>query len=97
MDLYSVISVFFICLTILIVARWLFTKPITIKHIKDDSNTKLEPVPIPVEMSEAERKKLEEDLNKGASAQRAMDAVIRAANEMMGITPLDDGGTDGKE
>lgn len=92
MNVYGIVAVALVCITVLVIAYWLFTKPITIKHIAASEPKKLEPVPIPVEMTEAERKKLEEDLNKGASAQKAMDAVIRAANEMMGIAPIDDEG-----
>lgn len=89
---FGLIAVIMICMTVLIVSYWLFTRTITIKHIAATDPKKLEAVSIPVEMSEAERKKLEEELNKGAIAQRAMDEVIKSVNEMMGIASTDDEG-----
>lgn len=89
---FGLIAVITVCITALIIAHWLFTKTITVKHIAASEPKKLEPVPIPVEMSEEERKKLEEELNKGAFAQKAMDEVIRSVNEMMGIASIDEEG-----
>ena len=91
MDPLNVLSVMLICVTVLIVAYWLFTKPITIKHIHRDEREVITPIKKP-ELTEAERKRLEQELNKSTIAQRSMDAVIKAANEMMGIEPLDEGG-----
>lgn len=96
MEPLDVLAVMLICGTVILIAYWLFTKTITIKHVHHNEDLR-EPVPIPVNMSEAERKKLEEELNKSTIAQRSMDEVIRAANEMMGISPLDDGGANGQE
>lgn len=89
---FGLIAVLLICMTVLIVAYWTFTRTITIKHIAASEPKKLEAVSIPAEMSEAERKKLEDELNKGATAQKAMDAVIRSVNEMMGIASIDEEG-----
>lgn len=93
MDPLNVLSVMLICVTVLIVAYWLFTKPITIKHIYHDEREVITPIQKP-ELTEAERKQLEQELNKSTIAQKSMDAVIQAANAMMGIEPLDEGGED---
>lgn len=89
---FGLIAVLVICMTALIIAYWLFNKTITIKHISASEPSKLEPIIIPNEMSEAERKKLEAELNKGTVAQKAMDEVIRSVNEMMGIASIDEEG-----
>lgn len=92
MNALGVLAVMFICLTVLIIAYWLFTKPITIKHIQSRDETMMEKLVTPPEVSEQDRRKLEAELNKTTVAQRSMDSVIRAANEIMGIASIDDEG-----
>ena len=92
MNALGVLAVMFICLTVLIIAYWLFTKPITIKHIQSRDETMMEKLVTPPEVSEQDRRKLEAELNKTTVAQRSMDSVIKAANEMMGIASIDDEG-----
>ena len=92
MNTLGVLAVMFICLTVLIIAYWLFTKPITIKHIQSRDETMMEDLTTPPELSEQERRKLEAELNKTTVAQRSMDSVIKAANEIMGIASIDDEG-----
>lgn len=92
MNALGVLAVMFICLTVLIIAYWLFTKPITIKHIQSRDETMMEKLVTPPELSEQERRKLEAELNKTTVAQKSMDEVIRAANEIMGIASIDDEG-----
>lgn len=92
MNALGVLAVMFICLTVLIIAYWLFTKPITIKHIQSRDETMMEKVVTPPELSEQERRKLEAELNKTTISQKSMDSVIKAANEIMGIASIDDEG-----
>lgn len=92
MNALGVLAVMFICLTVLIIAYWLFTKPITIKHIQSRDETMMEKLVTPPELSEQERRKLEAELNKTTISQKSMDSVIRAANEIMGIASIDDEG-----
>ena len=92
MNALGVLAVMFICLTVLIIAYWLFTKPITIKHIQSRDETMMEKLVTPPEVSEQERRKLEAELNKTTISQKSMDSVIRAANEIMGIASIDDEG-----
>lgn len=92
MNALGVLAVMFICLTVLIIAYWLFTKPITIKHVQSRDETMMEKLVTPPTISEQERRKLEAELNKTTVAQRSMDSVIKAANEMMGIASIDDEG-----
>ena len=92
MNALGVLAVMFICLTVLIIAYWLFTKPITIKHIQSRDETMMKKLVTPPEVSEQERRKLEAELNKTTVAQKSMDEVIRAANEIMGIASIDDEG-----
>ena len=92
MNALGVLAVMFICLTVLIIAYWLFTKPITIKHIQSRDETMMEHLVTPPEVSEQERRKLEAELNKTTVAQKSMDSVIKAANEIMGIASIDDEG-----
>lgn len=92
MNSLGVLAVMFICLTVLIIAYWLFTKPITIKHVQSRDETMVEKLVTPPEVSEQERRKLEAELNKTTISQKSMDSVIRAANEIMGIASIDDEG-----
>lgn len=92
MNALGVLAIMFICLTVLIIAYWLFTKPITIKHIQSRDETMFDKLVPPPEVSEQERRKLEAELNKTTISQKSMDSVIRAANEIMGIASIDDEG-----
>ena len=92
MNALGVLAVMFICLTVLIIAYWLFTKPITIKYVQSRDETMMEKLVTPPTISEQDRRKLEAELNKTTVAQRSMDSVIKAANEIMGIASIDDEG-----
>lgn len=92
MNIFNVIVALLVCATVIVVAYWLFQKGIHIvcTHVNKED---IQNCQKKTEPTEQERKKLEAELNKSTIAQRSMDEVIKAANNIMGIATLDEGDT----
>jgi predicted Holliday junction resolvase-like endonuclease len=100
MNALGFVAIIIICLTIITIICILTMKGITIRIEKKDT-TELKP---PVFVKETKQvsepkqvsKELEDTLNK-KNFQASMDAVIKSANELMGIAVEEDLDKDGKE
>ena len=77
MNIFSLIAAALGCATAFGITWLLVTKSINIKFISTSEETVVEPAPVVEKKDEPEVTKAQEPVN--------MDAVIKAANELMGI------------
>ena len=85
MNVFGFLAVIIICVTIIGVVLLLCHKSITITHIHKDITEQPKPEERPtMGFSVEEKDKQEKEINKDI-AQIGMDAVITAANKLMGI------------
>lgn len=88
MNIYGLIATIFSCITAIVVVYLIIRKPISIRFTKVVELPKQEPIVVPKETKKEAEPKKEEDVNKDVAV-ASMDAVIKAANELMGIETLD--------
>lgn len=84
MNVFGFLAVIIICATICIITMVLCRHGITVHRTYKDITEQLAPVEKPVMGFTPEKKETAQDINKEVAV-TSMDAVIAAANELMGI------------
>ncbi len=91
--IYDLLATIIYCLTLIVIVYLFVRTPIKINFTKKIELPKQEPVQEPKKEDTTESEK---QVNKNVAA-ASMDAVIKAANELMGIETIDKETSNGRE